>query len=221
MSKSFATLLAETDLPLIQKFKQENEIQRALREETVRCVEHHAMMSSPEQAKLLMFLIRLIGVQRVIEIGVFTGYGTLAMAQALPEQGYLLACDKNSYWPAIGQPYWEQAGVTEKIDLRIAPALETLQSLRDEGRDAYFDFIFVDGDKIHYPDYFKFGHFLLRQGGIMIFDNVLRVGAQHVVKRQVPATRAIAGFLESLSHDNRYDLSLIPIAQGMLLARKC
>ncbi len=221
MEKSFASLLSAVDQPLIDLFNHETKVQRALREVTILQVKHHHMMTTPEQVGFLSFLLKLINAQRVIEVGVFTGYGTLAMAQALPEQGRLIACDHNKVWPLIGQIYWQQAGVADKIDLHIAPAVETLQALLDEGQAGQFDFIFVDADKIHYADYYALTYQLLGEGGVVVFDNIFWIHQQRVIKKNIPATRSVAKFLELVSCDNRFEKTLIPIADGMLLARKC
>jgi len=218
--KPYSTEIGDRDKRLIDLINKEDALQKELRELTRQQVKHHSMMSTPEQVRFLAFLIRLQQAQRVIEVGVFTGYATLSMAQALPESGYLLACDKNSEWPTIGIPYWQRAGMRAKIDLKIAPALETLQAAIDEGQEATFDLIYIDADKIRYPNYAEMGYLLLRPGGILIFDNVVRVGPERVVDQRVPATRAIAALLETMSQESRYDLSLLPIAEGMLLARK-
>jgi len=220
MSKPFSTILGTADQFLIDLFSQETPEQVALRQATIERIEYHQMMSTPEQVQFLAFLIRMMGVRRVIEVGVFSGYGTLAMAQALPADGELIACDHNEQWPLIGQPFWQEAGVDSKIVLQIAPALETLQALLDEGQAASFDFIFVDADKICYADYAELAHVLLRPGGLAIFDNVIWVGPQRVVDEAVPATRSVAAFLKLMSADERFESTLIPIAQGMLLARK-
>lgn len=220
MKKSFATLLESVDQPLIDLFNRETAVQRALREMTVSRVTQHRMMTSPEQVQFLQFVLRSMHAKRVIEVGVFTGYGTLAMAQALPDDGKVIACDHSDEWPALGKTYWEQAGVADKIQLQIAPAMESLQALLDEGQAGQFDFIFVDADKIHYADYEAFAFQLLREEGMVVFDNVLWVGEQRVVDQAVPATSAIASLLTTLSVDDRYETTLVPIAQGMLLARK-
>lgn len=220
MTKLFSTALEAIDLPLIQLFSRETEIQRALREATVQHVEHHHMMTTPEQVGFLAFMVKLIGARQAIEVGVFTGYGSLAIAQALPADGRLIACDHSDEWPSIGKSFWQEAGVIDKIDLHIAPAAETLQALLDEGVAGQFDFIFIDADKVHYSDYAALGHALLREGGLMVFDNVLRINQRPVVERGVPATRAVADLLAAMSEDDRYETTLIPIAEGMLLAQK-
>ena len=208
------------DQPLIDLFVHETQAQRALRQVTTQKVEQHQMMTTPEQVQFLQFLLKLIEAKWAIEVGVFTGYGSLAIAQALPANGKLIACDHNKEWPSIGKPYWQQAGVADKIDLHIAPALETLQVLLDEGCEGRFDFVFIDADKIHYAEYGALAYRLLRKGGLIVFDNVFWVGDQRAVERKVPATRAVANLLTSYSQDDRYETTLIPIGQGMLLAKK-
>lgn len=220
MKKLFSTPLDAEDASLIQRFVKETEHQMALREATFAQVKHHHMMTTPEQVGFLAFLIQSIQARRAIEIGVFTGYGSLAMAQALPKDGLLVACDQSENWPNIGKPFWQQAGVAEKIDLQIAPAMETLQALIDEGQGGQFDFAFIDADKIHYMDYLELCYQLIRDGGLLVFDNVLWINQQRVSERAVPATRAVAGLLESVCDDQRFESTLVPIAQGMLLLRK-
>lgn len=220
MKKLFSTPFDEKDKSLLDLFSQETPVQRALREITLQEVEQHRMMTTPEQVQFLAFLMHSINARRAIEIGVFTGYGSLAIAQALPEDGELIACDHSDEWPSIGKPFWKQAGVADKIQLHIAPAVETLQTLLDEGLGEQFDFVFIDADKINYPEYAEFSYKLLRAGGLAVFDNVIWIGEKRVVEASVPATRAVSGLLKSMSADERFETTLVPIAQGMLLARK-
>jgi len=198
----------------------ESVVQAALREETVRRVEHHTMMITPEQAQFLAFLVQSIGARSAIELGVFTGYSSLAIAQALPEDGKLIACDTHDDWPSIGQPYWQTAGVSNKIELHIRPAIETLQQLLDERRENSFDFIFIDADKIHYADYYALTLDLLHPNGLIVFDNMLRVCNQLVAEKKTPGTRAIYALLERIECDKRVSTTLVPLDSGMLLVRK-
>jgi len=198
----------------------ESAIQTALREETIRRIEHHRMMTTPEQAQFLTFLVTHLGVRNAIELGVFTGYGSLAIAQALPDNGKLIACDNGDEWPAIGKPYWERAGVADKIELHIAPAIETLQLLLDDKQEKRFDFIFIDADKIHYPDYYELSLELLHPSGLIVFDNVISVGNQKVSEKKTPGTRAISTLLERIKTDKRVATKLVPLASGMLLVTR-
>lgn len=220
VGKQFATDIQIDDQVLIDLFANETEEQGALRELTRSQVEHHHMMTTPDQVNFLQLLIRSIRATRAIEVGVFTGYATLALAQALPSDGQLIACDQNDTWPRMGEPFWEKAGVRHKIDLQIAPALETLQALLDEGYEQQFDFIFIDADKINYSSYFVLGDKLLRDGGLLVFDNTLRIHEQRVAEEKLPATRAVASLLRSMSQHPGYQSSLVPMAEGMLIAHK-
>lgn len=218
--KSIATCLSAADRLLFDLFSQETVHQRALRELTQETVTHHHMMSPKEQAQLLRFLIQLTGARAVLEVGVFTGYSTLVMAEALPAGGRVVACDHNVQWPSIGAPYWAAAGVSNRINLVIAPALETLALLFDEGGADQFDFIFIDADKIHYADYFDYADRLLMPGGLIIFDNVIQVHQHAVVAQEKPATKAIYNFLHQMQEVAGYDWQVLPVGEGMLLGVK-
>lgn len=198
----------------------ENAIQAQLRAETLMQSEQGYMMTSPEQAQFLAMLIKLMGVRRAIEVGVFTGYGSLAIAMALPEEGELIACDISAQWPAIGKPYWEQAGVEHKIDLKIAPAMETLQGLLQQGKESTVDFIFIDADKVNYSRYYELSLRLLRSGGLIVFDNVLRINTAFVNQRENPAAKAVYELNQRLLEDQSVDISMLPIGEGMTLVRK-
>ncbi|MEA5444904.1 class I SAM-dependent methyltransferase [Gammaproteobacteria bacterium AB-CW1] len=194
---------------------------RALREETARLPEHN-MQIAPEQGQFMQMLLRLMGARRCIEIGTFTGYSTLAMALALPEDGRVLACDLSREWTDVGRGHWRQAGVEERIDLRLGPALETLTGLledEEEGR-AIWDFAFIDADKTAYGDYFECCLRLLRPGGLIAVDNTLWDGKVADPAVDDADTRAIRQFNESLLADDRVDISLVPIGDGLTLARK-
>ncbi len=191
-----------------------------LRQETDRVVEYHEMMTPPEEVQLLQLLVSLVNAKRVIEVGVFTGHATLAMALALPEEGRIIACDIGQEWPSIGLRYWQEAKVDHKIALHIAPALQTLQLLLQQGEALQFDFAFVDADKIHYADYYELLLQLLRPGGLMVFDNILWVGDAFAQDQERPATRSVHALTLQLKQDARVNLSVLPVAQGMLLVHK-
>jgi predicted O-methyltransferase YrrM len=197
----------------------ENSYAQALRQHTLAHVDQVQMMSTPVQAQFLAFLITLLGAKRVIEVGVYTGYATLQMAQALPDDGIIMACDKNARWPNEGRPFWQQAGVAEKIQLQLAPALETLQLLLDEGHGSSFDMIFVDADKIHYPQYYVLALQLVRSGGLMVFDNALWVG-RLVAEQSNPATKAVHQLNHLVSKDDRVNSTLLSVGAGMLLIQR-
>ena len=197
----------------------ESDIQRRLREETAR----HPMaimQVSPDQAQFMSLLVELIGATTAIEIGVFTGYSALAVALALPPDGQLIACDISTEWTDTGKPYWQEAGVAEKIDLRIAPALDTLDALISAGQQGCFDFIFIDADKINYLNYYERALVLCRPGGLIAVDNVLWFGSVIDKNKQDESTEAIRAFNKKLHLDKRISLSLVPIGDGLMLARK-
>lgn len=178
------------------------------------------MQISPEQGQLMALLVKLGNVQRALEVGVFTGYSALSVALALPPEGRLIACDVSEEYAAIAQQYWQKAGVDDKIDLRLAPATETLQRLIDAGETGTFDFAFIDADKSNYDTYYEQALQLVRTGGLVAIDNVLwygRVADPSVTDNRTQTIRALN---QKLAQDSRIDLSLIPIGDGLTLARK-
>jgi predicted O-methyltransferase YrrM len=178
------------------------------------------MQISPEQGQFMFLLLRLIGATRCLEIGVFTGYSSLVTALALPEDGRIVACDVSEEWTAVARRYWREAGVEPKIDLRIAPALETLDRLVEAGETGRFDFAFIDADKESYLSYYERVLQLLRPGGLLAVDNVLWSGRVADPEVSDADTAALRHFNESLHRDERIDLSLVPIGDGLTLARK-
>ena len=178
------------------------------------------MQIAPEQGQFMAMLIKLLGARRAIEVGVYTGYSALAVADALPDDGLLIACDINADTAAIAQRYWQQAGVAHKVDLRLAPAAETLQALLDEGQAGSFDFAFIDADKTGYRDYYELCLALLRPGGLVVVDNVLWGGAVLNAQTDDADTRAIQRFNAQLYDDQRIELSMLPVADGLSLIRK-
>jgi len=190
-----------------------------LREETA-ALRSAGLQIAPEQGQFMALLVRLIGARRCLEMGVFTGYSSLAVALALPEDGQLLACDVSEQWTAVARKYWRAAGVEHKIDLRLAPALETLDGLLAGGQAATFDLAFIDADKSNYPGYYERALALLRPGGVVLVDNTLWNG--RVIDPEVADedTVAIRHFNKALHADERVDLSLLPVGDGLTLARK-
>lgn len=177
------------------------------------------MQISPEQGQFMALMAKLIGARQALEIGVFTGYSALAMALALPEDGRLVACDTSPEWTAVGMRYWQEAGVSHKIDLHVRPALETLERLRAAGGDETFDIAFIDADKVSYRAYYEEALALLRPGGLVMLDNMFRAG--RVLEAEADDdTRAIKALNAFLKTDERIDLSLVPISDGLTLARK-
>lgn len=178
------------------------------------------MQISPEQGQFMALLIKLMNAQRALEIGVFTGYSALAVALALPATGQLVACDVSEEYTAIAQQYWHKAGVTDKIDLRIAPATETLQQLIETGETETFDFAFIDADKSNYDTYYEQALQLVRGGGLIAIDNVLWSGRVADAAVTDNRTQKIRALNQKLSQDDRVDLSLLPVSDGLTLARK-
>ncbi|MDE2149613.1 MAG: class I SAM-dependent methyltransferase [Gammaproteobacteria bacterium] len=178
------------------------------------------MQISPEQGQLLQLLVRLLGAHRCIEIGVFTGYSSLAVALALPEDGFLLACDVSAEYTAVARRYWARAGVAHKIQLLLGPAQRTLTAHLEAGATSRYDFIFIDADKPGYIGYYELALQLLRPGGLIAADNVLWGGHVADPEDRSPDTEAIRGFNRQLRDDPRVDLSLVPIGDGLTLARK-
>ena len=197
----------------------ESDVQRRLREETGRLAER-AMQIAPEQGQFMALLVELTGAQRALEIGTFTGYSALSVAQALPATGRLIACDVSEEWTAIGRRYWAEAGVADKIDLRIAPALKTLQGLLADGEADRFDMAFIDADKENYEAYYEACLQLMRPGGLILIDNVLWDGSVIDPAKQDADTQAIRALNEKLHEDERITLSMIPLADGLTLCRK-
>lgn len=181
------------------------------------------MQISPEQGQFMALLIELIGAERTLEVGTFTGYSALAVALALPDHGKVTACDVSEEYTAIGRRYWAEAKVADKIDLRLAPAVETLDALialMADGETGAYDFMFIDADKENYDAYYERGLTLLRPGGLIAIDNVLWSGGVADETDQEPDTKAIRALNTKLKDDERVSLSLIPIGDGLTLARK-
>lgn len=178
------------------------------------------MQIAPEQGQLMALLVQLIGARKTLEIGVFMGYSALVVALALPPTGKIIACESNEAYAAIARGYWQQAGMADKIDLRLAPALETLDSLLATGEANSFDFAFIDADKSNYEHYYERSLALLRPGGLMAIDNVLWSGRVADPQVQDNRTRKLRALNQKLHQDPRIHLSLLPIADGLTLAIK-
>ncbi|MEB3338635.1 MAG: class I SAM-dependent methyltransferase [Leptolyngbyaceae bacterium] len=197
----------------------EPEVLSQLRKETASHPQGR-MQIAPEQGQFMALLLQLMGAKKVLEVGVFTGYSSLSMALALPPDGRIIACDVSEAYTSVARRYWEQAGVADKIDLRIAPALETLDQLLAEGQAGSFDFAFIDADKSNYWNYYERSLQLLRPGGLIAIDNVLWSGRVADPGDQDSLTVAIRSFNALISQDQRVSLSLVPIADGLTLALK-
>jgi predicted O-methyltransferase YrrM len=198
----------------------EAEVLADLRAETAKLAEG-GMQIGPEQGQFMSLLIKLIGAKYTLEVGTFTGYSALTVALALPEDGQLIACDVSEEWTSIGRRYWQRAGVAHKIDLRIGPGKETLAKLvADSSQHNRFDFAFIDADKSNYGVYFEHCIKLVRPGGLISVDNVLWGGSVVKESDQSADTVAIRELNAKLHKDERVDLSLVPIGDGLTLARK-
>jgi predicted O-methyltransferase YrrM len=181
---------------------------------------HAFMQISPEQGQFLSLLVQLIGAQRCIEVGTFTGYSSLCIAMALPEKGRLVCCDVSAEWTAIARRFWERAGVGDKIDLRLAPALETLDALIASGEAGTYDFAFIDANKENYLQYYERCLQLLRPGGLAAADNTLWSGRVADPSDQSESTRCLREFNAYLHRDVRVGVALLPMGDGLTLALK-
>ena len=197
----------------------EAEVLQKLREETAN---HPAarMQIAPEQGQFMALLVQLLGAKKTLDIGVFTGYSSLVVALALPGEGKVVACDIDEKSTAIARRYWQEAGVADKIDLYIAPAIETLDKFIDEGQAGTFDFAFIDADKRNYDNYYEQALKLIRPGGLIAVDNVLWSGRVADPQDEDKRTVAIRAFNQKLAQDRRVKISLVPIADGLTLALK-
>ncbi|PQP06470.1 SAM-dependent methyltransferase [Pseudomonas frederiksbergensis] len=175
---------------------------------------------APEQGQFLALLVKLIGARRLLEVGTFTGYSALCMAAVLPDDGSLICCDLPGDYNATARRYWQEAGVGGRIDLRLAPALETLEQLEQQGQGEHFDLIFIDADKANYPAYLEHALRLLRIGGLAVFDNTLWSGRVLEANPESEDTRAIQALNRALKDDSRVDLSLLPLGDGLTICRK-
>ena len=202
---------------LLAVSSREPEVLRRLREETAR-LPNAGMQIGPEQGQFMALLVQLLGARRTLELGVFTGYSSLAVALALPPDGRVVACDVSEEWTAIARRYWAEAGVARKIELRLGPALATLDALLADGQAGSFDFAFIDADKGNYDHYYERALRLVRPGGLIAIDNVLSGGRVADPAAQGESVAAIRALNAKLHHDERIALSLVPIGDGLTLA---
>lgn len=196
----------------------EHPVLTALRKETA-LMPLHAMQVAPEQAQFMQLLLRILNAKNVLELGTFTGYSALAMALALPDDGRLITCDINTESTDRAISFWKKAAQDHKIECRIAPALETLHQLINDGRTHQFDFIFIDADKTNYLNYYELALQLIRKNGIIAIDNVLWSGAVIDPSDNGAQVREIRKLNQHLKNDVRVDVSLLPIADGLFLVR--
>jgi caffeoyl-CoA O-methyltransferase len=206
----------------------EHSVLKKLREETHK--DPHAIMQiPPEQGHFMALLVKILGAKKTLEIGTYTGYSTLCVALAMPDDSITVTCDINSEWTELGMKYWKKAGVQNKIDLRIAPALDTLDRMIYDGQINSFDFSFIDADKINYDGYYEKSLKLLRPGGLIAIDNVFLFSSVvdpglldenlrlRISDADIQAMRALN---EKINNDERVDMSMLPIADGLTLVRK-
>ncbi len=197
----------------------EPEVLARLRTETMR-LPMAVMQISPEQGQFMGLLVQLLGARRCLEVGTFTGYSALACALVLPPDGELVTLDISEEWTAIGRRYWAEAGVADRVRLQLGPAGESLRQLRRDGRESTFDFMFIDADKTGYADYVEQGFHLVRAGGLIAIDNVLWSGLVADPAVTDADTAALRKLNEQLHRDPRFDLSMVPIGDGLTLLRK-
>lgn len=197
----------------------EHPILKALREETA-ALELASMQIPQEQGQFLQFLMKLIGAKKVLELGTFTGYSALAMALALPEDGLLITCDRNPEWTQYAEKYWSLAGLRQKIELRLAPALESLKDLVKQGYQNQFDLIFIDADKTNYLAYYEYALNLVSDKGLIAIDNIFWEGQVIDAEDESAQTRAIRRLNDFIRQDTRVDVSLLNIADGLFLVRR-
>jgi predicted O-methyltransferase YrrM len=196
----------------------ESPVVRRLREATARRPDAQ-MQIAPEQGQLMALLVRAIGGRQTLDIGVFTGYSSLVVAEALPPDGRVVACEIDAEVAREARTWWEKAGIARKVDLRLGPAIETLDGLLDDGEAGTFDFAFIDADKKSYGEYWERCLRLVRHGGLITVDNVFKGGRVVDPDDHEPATEAMRAFNRLVRDDERVDLALIPVADGLTLAR--
>ena len=204
---------------LLDHSLRESALLRKLREVTSQ-QEMSVMQIAPEQGQFMALLVELLGAERIIEVGTYTGYSALCMAQAMPAHGELVCCDVSEEWTDIARHFWKEAGVEARIRLHLAPALDTLDSLIEQGGKGRFDMAFIDADKTNYLNYYERCLKLLRQGGLLLFDNTLWDGAVADPDDQDADTQALRELNDRLHNDERVSVSLVPIGDGLTLARK-
>jgi caffeoyl-CoA O-methyltransferase len=220
MANSFLGLDERIDEYLMNNSLREPDVLRRLREETVASNPHAEMAVSPIQGQFMALLVKIIGAVKTLEVGVFTGYSSLCTALALPPNGRIVACDVNEKWTSVARRYWAEAGVADKISLRLAPAIETLDEMLRDGQAGTFDFAFIDADKPNYDNYYERALKLMRRGGLMMFDNMLWSGRVADPGVQDAETVALRALNEKLHRDERVFVSLLPLRDGISLVIK-
>ena len=203
---------------LLEVGVREHEVLRHLRDETA-AIPESRMQVAPEEGAFLALLVRTLGARRVLEVGTFTGYSSTAMALALPADGQIVCCDVSKEWTDVARRAWTDAGVADRVDLRLAPALETLEQLLADGQAGSFDLAFIDADKENYAGYYEAALQLVRPGGVIAIDNVLWSGRVADPENTEESTVAIRALNDAIAADERVDVSMIPLADGLTLAR--
>lgn len=203
---------------VLRASRQEPDVLARLREATAPLPDSE-MQIGPDQGALMALLVKLIGARRCIDIGTYTGYSALAVALALPPDGRVVTCDVSRERTDVGRPFWREAGVEPLIDLRLKPALETLDELLEEGQNA-FDFAFIDADKPGYPAYYEKLLSLIRPGGLIAVDNTLALSGAPIVRQDSESANAMREFNEYVRADERVDLAMLTIGEGLTLLRK-
>ena len=219
MSLDHTRLTDELSAYLRSVSLRDSELLRRLRAETA-ALPRGSMQVAPEQGQLISLLVEALGVRRALEVGVFTGYSSLCIATALPPGGRLIACDLSHEWTSVARRYWREAGVADRIELRLGPALATLDALIGSGETGRFDFAFIDADKENNRSYYERSLTLLRPGGLIVIDNVLWHGRVVDAAVQDADTIAVRDFNVFLHSDQRINLSLLPVGDGLTLALK-
>ncbi len=204
---------------LLDASVKESDILKRLREETAQ-LPQSGMQISPDQGQFFAFLIQLIGARKALEVGTFTGYSAAAVASALPPDGKLICCDVSAEWTSVGKRYWSEAGVADKIDLRLGPAVETLDALIAAGESGSFDFAFIDADKTGYDDYYERSLKLIRANGVIAIDNVLWQGNVADPEHMDESTEALRAIARKVRDDDRVSACMLAIGDGVTLARK-
>jgi predicted O-methyltransferase YrrM len=205
---------------LLDASLREPDLLRRLREDTARLTEWSGMQIAPEQGQFMGLLVQLLGARRTLEVGTFTGYSSLAVMLAMPLDGRMVCCDVSEEFTRIARRYWAEAGVADRIDLQLRPAIETLDELIAAGHASNFDFAFIDADKENYDGYYERALVLLRPGGLVAIDNVLWGGAVADPSNRTDSTEAIRRLNRKLAKDRRVTISMVPIGDGLTLARK-
>lgn len=219
MSRNSINLTPELERYVLSHSLHEPTLLTKLREETARLSQAN-MQISPLQGQFMSLMTKITGCKRALEIGTFTGYSALIVAMAMPEDGALIACDVSEEWTSIARRYWEEANVSHKIELKLGPALVTLDALIEQGQQGSFDMAFIDADKSNYAHYYERALTLLRPGGLILIDNVLWSGSVCDPQVQDEDTQAIRALNALIQEDKRVELSMLPIGDGLSIVRK-